>query len=145
MIPKFQEFVEEHEGVRAVCSCVCVCVCVCVEGETPFHTAFTPRTYTPHTPIIIIIMRKKAEPTVNTSSRLPLPAHLTNNPLKSEGMYILRRRLSGYDHVVFIVNKGHISLVSHSRTVHRSVGEQGAEKYIWTEQETSNNRAEKNA
>jgi len=48
MIPKFQEFVEEHEGVRAVCVhvCVCVCVCVCVfvEGETPFHTVFTPRT-----------------------------------------------------------------------------------------------------
>jgi len=89
--------------------------------------------------------RRKAEHTVNTSSRLPLPAHLTNNPLKSEGMYILRRRLSGYDHVVFIVNKGHISLVSHSRTVRRGVGEQGAKKYIWTEQETSDNRAKKNA
>jgi hypothetical protein len=86
--------------------------------------------------------RKKAEPTVNTSSCPPLPAHLTNNPLKSEGMYILRRRLSGYDHVVFTVNKGHISLVSHSRTVRRGVGEQGAEKYIWSGQETSNNRAE---
>jgi Txe/YoeB family toxin of Txe-Axe toxin-antitoxin module len=87
--------------------------------------------------------RKKAEPTVNTCPRLPLPAHLTNNPLKSEGMYIPRRRLSGYDHVVFMVNKGHISLVSHSRTVRRGVGEQGAEKYVWTEQGTSNNRDEK--
>jgi hypothetical protein len=58
-------------------------------------------------------------------------------------MYILRRRLSGYGHVVFIVNKGHISLVSHSRTVRKGVGEQGAEKYIWAEQETTNNRADK--